>query len=99
MAWANLEPGFRALTERVCTEAEVEVLKRVADGAGYKTVARELGITREAERDRWRAADRKIRQEVGTRAERETPGCAMAMARRRAGGAEIGEVRHTRLDR
>ena len=64
MAWADLDPGFRQVAERVCTRAEIEVLAMVAEGKGLKTIARELHVTRQAVQQRWRAAERKIQTEV-----------------------------------
>lgn len=65
MAWRDLDPGFRAACERALTEKQLEVVKLRAGGMGFRQIARALGITREAARDRWRQAELRIRQEIG----------------------------------
>lgn len=64
MAWRDLNPSLRAVAERVCTEAQLEVLKLKAGGMGFRAIGLALGITREAARDRFCRAELNIRQEI-----------------------------------
>lgn len=53
----------------VCTEPEIELLELLDEHPawGMRSAAKELGISLSAARDRHRAAERKIRQEVAAR--------------------------------
>ena len=65
MNWPDeVNASTRALVERVCTEAEVEVLKLKARGWGRRRIARMLAISDTAVRDRIRNAQRKLEREV-----------------------------------
>ena len=55
---------FGDVAKRVCTDAEREVLELMAAGKGQRAIARELGISRSAARDRYHAAAEKIEREL-----------------------------------
>ena len=52
---------FWPTAEQVCTPKELEVLKYMAGGLGYRRIARKLGISPEAVRGRYERAERKIK--------------------------------------
>jgi DNA-binding CsgD family transcriptional regulator len=64
LTWSTISPELREIIERVCTAAEVEVLKLKASGYGTRRTALVVGISRSAVIDRLRSAERKIMQEV-----------------------------------
>lgn len=62
--WATVQPELREIIERVCTPAEIEVLKLKALGYGRRRMSSILDVSDSAIRDRMRSAERKIRLEV-----------------------------------
>jgi DNA-binding CsgD family transcriptional regulator len=61
---STVPPELRELIERACTPKEVEVMQLKAQGYGKARMARILGISEEAVRDRMRRAVRKVRAEA-----------------------------------
>lgn len=72
MTWDALEPELREAAARVCTPQEIDVLRLYAHGLGYRAIAKTLGIDRDTARNRLTRASRKIREELGEQAIRET---------------------------
>lgn len=62
--WSTVPPEVREVAERVCTPAQLEALKLVGEGYGYKRAARMLGVTTGAVRDRLNGAYLKIQREL-----------------------------------
>jgi DNA-binding CsgD family transcriptional regulator len=56
----GVSPEFAELMERVCTEAELDVLGWKARGYGTRKIAERLGVSRPAVQDRLRNAERKL---------------------------------------
>lgn len=70
MSWQSLPPDLRAIIERVCTPAEIEVLKlkaTIGPGGreyGRRRIAQILHVSDTTVRDRLRNAERKIQSEI-----------------------------------
>lgn len=64
--WGTVPPDIRAAALAVCTADEIDVLKLMANGYGYRKTARALSIDRDTARNRWERASRKIRDHLGT---------------------------------
>lgn len=62
--WETVDPALRAIIERVCTRAEIDMLKLIAEGHSERSAARRLDLSRSTARDRLASAERKIRAEV-----------------------------------
>lgn len=62
MTWEDLDPELRRRAEQVLTPAQLEVMRLKAHGLGDRVIARQLGITREAVRDRADKASLKLRR-------------------------------------
>lgn len=65
MTWARQDPDFQALAERILTPAELAAYRlSLTPGNGYRTVARILGISKSAARDRIDRARDKLARET-----------------------------------
>jgi predicted DNA binding protein len=60
VAWASLDPRTREVAERVLTAKQLEALKLWDAGAGYRRVARMLGIAPTTAKDRVQRALEKL---------------------------------------
>ena len=60
--WANISPAERYVLEQYCTERQIQAYRLHRSGLGLRVIALALGITREAVRDRIRAAERHLNQ-------------------------------------
>jgi DNA-directed RNA polymerase specialized sigma24 family protein len=73
MSWLALPPEYREVAERVCTPAQVELLKVISAGYGLRPAARILDIDPSTARDRLARATRRIREEMGRQAQAPAP--------------------------
>jgi DNA-binding CsgD family transcriptional regulator len=64
VAWADLPAGFREIIERVCTPAERDVMTRIADGDGYRKIARARGCAIGTVQNLRNRAEAKIEREI-----------------------------------
>lgn len=62
--WADIDQELREPCERVLTEKQLDAVKLSIDGAGTGRIARALGISRSAARDRMENAYRKLADEL-----------------------------------
>ena len=60
--WANITPQERTLLERHCTPKQIEAFRLHRAGLGLRVIALALGVSREAVRDRIRAAETNLNQ-------------------------------------
>lgn len=58
--WANISPAERKLLEQHCTAKQIEAFRLYRAGLGLRVIALALGVSREAVRDRLRAAELKL---------------------------------------
>ncbi len=58
--WADIDQTLRETAEAVLTDKQLDVVKLSLDGAGTGRIARALGISRSAARDRLDNAYRKL---------------------------------------
>ena len=64
MAWEQLDPATRALAEQVLSVKELEAMRLWAAGAGYRRIARILGIAPTTARDRIERGHRKLAEHL-----------------------------------
>lgn len=60
MAYAHISEDVREVAERLLTIAQLEVFRLECDGVGTMAIARRLGLTRSAVRDRIHNAHTKL---------------------------------------
>ncbi len=65
MGWEGVDPDTRAAAERVLTDRELDALKLWLAGAGYRRIARVLGIAPTTAKDRVERAQRKLADTLG----------------------------------
>lgn len=64
MSWEALDPEFRAIAERVCTERQLDVLRLKSRGAGWQRIAQILGLSKATVREHFKRGSIAIQQEI-----------------------------------
>lgn len=62
--WGTLPPELRDAARASCSPDEIDALKLMSIGYGYRAIGRALGISRDTARNRIERASRKIRTHI-----------------------------------